>query len=122
MPLNKVAAAQFVWFVVLAVLGVAVPSRLNAQTDDQNWFDERVMPRSRDVSLRTDDLGLRIQPSALSIYRVVKTYGSKVWLESEETPTRTGWVYCDQVVSVRAAREFLRRTNSSESTRTRIRS
>jgi hypothetical protein len=73
---------------------IIAPLLVQAQTP-QDWIDERVVPKSRDFKLQSHDQGEARSGFALTIYRVVKIDGAKLWLESEEPRPRTGWVPWD---------------------------
>jgi predicted Zn-dependent protease len=84
---------------------LVVPSLLRAQAISER-SGKRVVPRSRDFTLH-DEVGRGAHRSAaISIYRVIKTDGLKVWLEEDGEKKRKGWALSDQVVPVDQAAEF----------------
>jgi hypothetical protein len=73
----------------------------------QDWSGKRVVPKSREFTLRHEDPFAARSDFAFTIYRVVNADGRALWLQTEVEMPETRWVQSDQVVLVDDAVSFL---------------
>jgi hypothetical protein len=78
---------RIAWSAITLALVLVAPALLRAQAK-KDWIGERVVPKSREFTLRREDPfdveGASAFTIAFTIYCVVKIDGTKLWLETEE--------------------------------------